>query len=583
MVDPTPISNPKEERKGELCKSTDCTEKTESRSAAPTVDFQKPLSHVPQAPSVVSFAAKEGIDTASVNGVQKPGPRFEDSEFRAGLAALAKLKLTTKQGLGKEELPPWGAWRPASGPENEEKFGEVEAAQSTERKMRDGLVESSIDEKTEDKLGGRSSEQKLEDAMAESGERVVRLEEGAGKSKWGLGFGRFGRKSSGMGLERKSGAEKRRRNGTESVTGTEPGLVKRTGEEEDGRGEREEVSGKGSEGAFARGEGTGRGVDFQSRVKREGKKEGGSKSKKRRKEETGPVEDGVPSAVDVSSGVAKQLRVKQGLQKERDLGRATEKGSKKGLLRKALTLKRSKTGKAHRKEVAGTASEGVTRGDAAEAAGCGPLEACHVTREARARDTPVKFTLEGVKIVVLPKEGADDVSDVAAGGMGEEVDVGTPKATSAGGEGWIVVPQFASALLTSIRSRVRTPLIDKDSSQEQILPIVTACAVVSPYARTVDVLTRLTAFRSCLLGRPLSSNSAEMHASSTLSTVESIATRYRIESRLSKDNRKAAQKGSCCFVEKEILAQNKLEKPQNLLDGVDRGVESGSVRKIRFA
>lgn len=424
---------------------------------------------------MVSFAAEEGTNTAgatareaSVNGVQKPRPRCEDSEFRAGLAALANLKLTTEQGLGKEELPPWGAWRPESGPANEAKFGDVEAAQLTEWKARDGLVESSVDEKTDDELGGRSSEQKLEDGVAESGEKVVRLEELAGKSKWGLGFGRFGRKGSGMAVERKSAAEKRQRNGTESVTGTDPKSVKGTEEEEDGKAAREAMSEMWAEkeggdlvegtGIFQNG-----GVPCEGGVKRGGKKEGGSKSKKRRKEETGPVEDGVPSAVGMSSGVAEQLREKQGLQKK---GRAAEKGSKKGLLRKALTLKRSKTGKTLRKEVTDAASEGVTRGDAAEAAVFSPREACHVPREARARDTPVKITLEGVKIVVLPKEGADDVSNVAAGGMGEEFDVGTPKAMSAGGEGWVPILHFASESLTITRSPIVNHNAIRDSWRE---------------------------------------------------------------------------------------------------------------------
>jgi hypothetical protein len=450
-------------------------EKTESRSGAPTVNFEKLLCHAPQAALVVGFTTEEGINTAgataqeaSVNGAQNPGPHFEYSEFRAGLAALAKLELTTEQGLGKQELPPWGAWRSVSRLASEAKFGEVQAAQLTERKMRDALVESSVDEKTEDALGGRSSEQKLEDGVTESGDKVVRLEELAGKSKWGLGFGRFGRKGSGLAVERKSVAEKRQRNGTESVTGTDPKSVKGTEEEEDGKAAREAVSEMWAEkegGDFVDGTGIFQngGVPCEGGVKRGGKKESGSKSKKRRKEETGPVEDGVPSAVSMSSGVAEQLREKQGLQKK---GRAAEKGSKKGLLQKALTLKRSKTGKPHRKEVADTASEDVTRGGAAEAAVSSPREACHVAREARARDTPVKFTLEGVKIVVLPKEGADDVSDLAAGGMGEGVDVGTPKAMSAGGEGWVPISHFASESLTITRSPIVNHNAIRDSWRE---------------------------------------------------------------------------------------------------------------------
>ncbi|GAQ82436.1 chaperone DnaJ-domain superfamily protein [Klebsormidium nitens] len=356
----------------------------------------------------VGTAGKTEVDGGG-NVSPKSGPHLEDSEFRAGLAALRKLKLESEQGLitGSSELagevPPWERRRSVS-----------------------GSLTGSFDTGDEKLSGAVDKESKVPVGDGGKEENVVKV---GGKGKWGFGFGRSGKKSVsapalqeedvGFGALVKKGAEQVNGKDGSYEAGRGVSRIEKEGESlrlqaRDDTDRRE----CGDETEIGKQRGAEKGADAKSK-------------RKKRKDKRGPIESGAETAPTEGDGNARQPGEQQGLT-ERDRDDVSG-APKRGLLRKALRLKRSKKGKAVKEEVADGATEAVTRGEPAmdeEAAAA--TGRCHVAYKARAKDTPVKITLEGVKIVVRPKDG--DVSTPNRDEGARQADMGTPaEVTSAAG------------------------------------------------------------------------------------------------------------------------------------------------------
>lgn len=350
----------------------------------------------------VHTAARTELE-GGVDVPPKSGPQFEDTEFRAGLAALRKLKLESEQGLQK------GSSEPADG-----------SLRWELRQSVSGSLAGSFDtgNDTPSKAAVKDSKVSVEDGANQ--EKAVKE---SGKGKWSFGFGRSGKKSVSLEMPQESDVGL----GQETADGTD----KETSRDFGGEGARGKI-----EKESAKGEGNGK-------KRQGGDGSGGKGGKKKRKDKKGAVENGAEAAPTETQNAAKtsgeeDSRLKtdgDDVSGSVDVSGAPEKRPKKGLLRKALRLKRSKKGKPQAEEVAEAAQEGMTRGEPAKIEEGTQAGSCHVAGETRAKDTPVKITLEGVRIVVRPKNADADVGTPEQDEGGGQVDVSSPAVLmSAAGE-----------------------------------------------------------------------------------------------------------------------------------------------------